>query len=282
MCRNGELFVTDGIGRMDKKKQRAPRSDSKLLQACLEGNLALVRERIAAGANINAGRKDKRPPLEQAARCGHLEVVRELIGAGADVNQIAKVNFEVFPGSALVGAIKEKHFDVARELVRAGASVSLKTHLGCNAASEAAFRAIEFHWRRKSPWKWVVKALETIGDERPPSSTYDDWFGFLKQSVEAGAKVNDYCLWEACKLSCAQVALYLISIGVNVNVMPHGTSALQKAIDSGLDEVALALIAAGADPNLTGKFASPPLKLARAKGRPRIVQALIDAGARET
>lgn len=266
---------------MSEKKQRAPRSDSKLLQASLEGNLSQVRERIAAGANVNAGRKDKRPPLEIAARCGHLEVVRELIAAGADLNQIAKVNFEVFPGSALVGAIKQKHFDVAQELVQVGASVSMETHAGCNAASEAAFRAIEFHWRKKSPWKWVVKALETIGDEKPPNSTYDDWFGFLRQTVAAGAKVNDYCLWEACKLSCTQVALYLISIGVNVNVMPHGTSALQKAIESGLDEVALALIAAGADPNLTEKFASPPLKLARAKGRRGIVQALLDAGARE-
>lgn len=176
---------------MAEKKQRAPRSDSKLLQACLEGNLAAVRERIAAGANVNAGRKDKRPPLEIAACCGHLEVVRELTAAGADVNQMAKVNFEVFPGSALVGAIKGKHFDVAQELIRAGASVALETHPGCNAASEAAFRAIEFHWHKGSPWKWVVKALETIGDEKPPRSTFDDWFGFLKQAVESGAKVND-------------------------------------------------------------------------------------------
>src|SRR5947207_2116410 len=120
---------------MTDKKQRAARSDSKLLQACLEGNLAMVRGRIAAGANVNAGRKDKHPPLEIAARCGHLAVARELIAKGADVNQIHKVNHEVFPTSALIGAIAQYQFQVAEELVRAGASTALETHPGCNAAS---------------------------------------------------------------------------------------------------------------------------------------------------
>ncbi|MBI3853656.1 MAG: ankyrin repeat domain-containing protein [Verrucomicrobia bacterium] len=264
---------------MDEKRQRAPRSDTKLLQACLDGNLAIIRERIAAGANVNAGRKDKRPPLETAARCGHLEVVRELIAAGADVNQIAKVNFEVFPGSALNGAIKQHHFEIAQELVRAGASVALETHPGCNAASEAAFKTIEMYWRKSSPLKWFVRAIEMVSEEKPQLRSFEDWFDFLKQAVAAGAKVNDYCLWEACKLGCTSVALYLISIGVNINVMPHEISALQKAIQGGLDEVALALIAAGADPNLTGKLSSPPIKLARAKKRHKIVRALLDAGA---
>lgn len=264
---------------MGKKKQRAPRSDSKLLQACLDGDLAKVRERIAAGANINAGRKDKRPPLETAARCGHLEVVRELISAGADVNQIAKVNFEVFPGSALTGAIKQKHLDVAQELVRAGASVSLETHPGCNAASEAAFRAIEFRWRSSQPDKVLLGGNATPVLRERQAQTFEGWFEFLKQSVNAGAKVYDYCLWEACKLGCTQVALYLISSGVNVNVMPHGTSALQKAIEGGFEEIALALIAAHADPNLTGHFGSPPLLSAVEKEKISIVKTLLDSGA---
>jgi ankyrin repeat protein len=257
-----------------------PRSDTGLLQACLDGDLAVVRARIAAGANINAGRKDKRPPLETAARCGHLEVVRELIAAGADVNQIAKVNFEVFPGSALTGAIKQDHFEIAQELVKAGPSVALETHPGCNAASEAAFKAIEMHWRNSSPLKWFVRAIEMVSEEKTRRRSFDDWFDFLKQTVAAGAKANDYCLWEACKLGCTPVALYLISIGVNVDVMPHDVSALQQAIKGKLDDVALALIKAGANPNLTGRFMPSPLKLALARGNHAIVAALLDAGAK--
>jgi len=263
---------------MDEKKQRAPRSDTALLQACLDGNLDIVRKRIAAGAHVNAGRKDKRPPLETAARCGHLDIVRELIAAGADVNQIAKINFEASPGSALIGAIKQNHLETAQELVRAGASVVLETHPGCNAASEAAFKAIELYWSKNSSLKSVVQALESLG-ELEQKHSFQDWFDFLKQTVKARAKVNDYCLWEACKLGCTPVVHYLVSVGSNVNFMPHDTTPLQIAIHGGFDEIALALISAKADPNLTGKFSPSPLKLAVAKERHTIIRALLDAGA---
>ncbi len=267
---------------MADKKQRSPRSDSKLLQACLDGNLTAVRERIAAGVNVNAGRKDKRPPLETAARCGHLEIVRELIAAGADVNQISKVNFEVFPGSPLVGAVQQRHFEVARELVRAGASVSLETHPGCNAATEAAFSALALYWSTNSSGKSVVQTLEELGEKKRETATFEEWFTFLKDAVAAGARVNDYCLWKACQLGCAEVALYLISIGANVNVMPHGTTPLQEAIQRGLDDVALALIKAKADPNLTGRFSESPLQLALAKEKHSVIRALLGAGAAPT
>src|SRR5882757_10780864 len=148
---------------MAEKKQRAPRSDTKLLQVCVAGELAVVRERIAAKANVNAGRKDKKPPLELAAGCGHLEIVRELIAAGADVNQIHKVNFEVFPTSALIGAIAQHRFQIAVELVRAGASTALETHPGCNAASNAAFKAIEYWWLTNDA-KTSFKELANLTD----------------------------------------------------------------------------------------------------------------------
>jgi len=262
--------------------QRRPRSDSKLLQACLDGNLTVVRERIAAGANVNAGRSNKRPPLETAARCGHLEVVRKLIVAGADVNQIAKVSYEVFPGSALIGAVKERHFAVAQELVRAGASVSLESHPGCNAASEAAFSAMGLYWMKNHPLGKMAEVLEAVGEKKPESWSYADWFRFLKQAVAAGAKVNDYCLWKACQLGCTELALYLISIGLDVNVRPHLHTALQEAIERDLDEVALALIAAKADPNLAGKFGDTPLKMALATEKHEVIRALVAAGARES
>jgi ankyrin repeat protein len=273
---------------MEKKKQRAPRSDSKLLQACLEGNLAVVRERIMAGANINAGRKDKRPPLETAAHCGHMEIVRELIAVGADVNQIHKVNIEVFPTSALIVAIKQYKYQIAEELVRAGASAALETAPGCNAASEAAFKAIQYWWLTndtKTTFTELAKLTATFKqlanltvNNRPPQ-TFEDWFNFLKRAVNSGAKINNYCLWEACKMGCAPVVNYLISTGADVNFIAHLTSPLQIAIQNEFDETALALIAAKADPNLTEKFSHSPLKLALAKERHAIIRALLDAGA---
>lgn len=281
---------------MTDKKQSAARSDSKLLQACLDGNLALVRERISAGASVNAGRKDKHPPLEIAARRGHLMIVKELIVHGADVNQIHKVNREAFPTSPLIGAIERYQFPVAEELVRAGASTALETHPACNAASEAAFKAIEYWWLSNDA-KASSKELATLtasfkqmahltNGDRPPQ-TFEDWFGFVKKSVESGAKINDYCLWEACKLGCLPIVRYLISIGANVNfappsrstLMPHSTSALQMAIGNEFDEIALLLISAGADPDLKGGTRESPLKLAVAKERHSVIRALLAAGA---
>ncbi len=273
---------------MAERKQRAPRSDSRLLQACLDGNLALVRERIAAAANVNAGRNDKHPPLEMAARCGHLEIVRELMAAGADVNQIHKVNFEVFPTSPLIGAIAQYQFRAAQELVQGGASAGLETHPGCNAATQAAFKAIEYWWltndtktsfRELANLTTTFKQLGnlTIGD-RPPQ-TFQDWFGFLKLAVDSGAEVNDRCLWEACKSGCLPLVRYLISIGADVNFMADRTTSLQKAIQFEFDEIALELLAAKADPNLTGDNRFSPLKLAVEKERHVIIRALLDAGA---
>ena len=156
---------------------------------------------------------------------------------------------------------------VAEELVRAGASTALETHPGCNAASKAADKAIEYWWLSndaKTSFKELTALTATFKqmahltiEDRPPQ-TFEDWFGFLKKSVDSGAKVNDYCLWEACKLGCLPIVQYLISIGANVNFtppnrsMPHGSSALQMAIGNEFDEIALLLIAAGANPNLKG------------------------------
>lgn len=274
---------------MAEKKPRAPRSDSKLLQACVEGNLGTVRERIAAGANVNAGRKDKKPPLELAAGCGYLEIVRELIAAGADVNQIHKVNYEVFPTSPLIGAIAQYQFHIADELVGAGASAGLETHPGCNAASNAAFKAIEYWWltndtktsfKELADFTATMKQLGnlTIGD-RPPQ-TFDDWFGFLKRAVASGAKVNDYCLWEACKAGCLPMVRYLISIGADVNFTPHLSTPLQIAIEFEFDEIALELIAAKADPNLMGRDKRSPLKLSVEKEKHSVTRALLAAGAK--
>ncbi len=240
----------------------------------------MVRQRIAAGANVNAGRKDNRPPLETAARCGHLAVVKELLAAGADINQIASVNCDALPGTALIGAIKQKQFKVALELVQAGASVSLEPYPGCNAASEAALVAMSLRWGCGVAGSQITGMLESAGEMKQPDATFEDWFGFLKLAVAAGAKMNDYCLWKSCQLGCSEVALYLIAIEVDVNVAPHRVTALQEAIVRDLDDVALALVAAGADPNLKGDFQPPPLELALEKEKHRVIQALLKAGAK--
>jgi ankyrin repeat protein len=179
----------------------------------------------------------------------------------------------------LIGAIAQYKFQNAEELVRAGASPALETYPGCNAATKTGDKAIEYWWLSHNA-KTVCEELATLTatfkqmghlaiQDRPPQ-TFDDWFGFLKKSVESGAKVNDYCLWEACKLGCLPIVQYLIAVGANVDfappnrsaLIPHSPSALQMAIGNEFDEIALLLISAGADPDLKGGFLERPLELA--------------------
>ncbi|KXZ41606.1 hypothetical protein GPECTOR_367g148 [Gonium pectorale] len=64
--------------------------ETPLHVATSEGHLEVVKELLAARADVNATDKDERTPLHFAASKWHLEVVKELLAAGADVKAANK------------------------------------------------------------------------------------------------------------------------------------------------------------------------------------------------
>ena len=61
--------------------------ETPLFLACEEGSLAVVRELITRGANVNlAMLSDNYTPLHVASRLHHVNVVRELLAAGATID----------------------------------------------------------------------------------------------------------------------------------------------------------------------------------------------------
>src|SRR6516225_6826755 len=101
---------------------------------------------------------------------------------------------------------------------------------------------------------------------------------FTRDAIAKGVKVRDYYLWNAVNHKHTELALLLLSAGVNPNAAPHGSSALTRAIEHGVDEIALAIIKAGADTNLlAGTF---PLLIAVQKRNSKVAAALLDAGAK--
>ena len=70
-----------------------------------------------------------------------------------------------------------------------------------------------------------------------------------------------------------------LAAGMNINVRSEGYTALMKAADAGQTETVQALLAAGADPDLTSVQGSSPLVLAASRGDLSTMKVLIAGGA---
>jgi ankyrin repeat protein len=83
-----------------------------LMLACFEGNLALARRLLAAGADVNARDRDGDTALMFAAFRGHAALVRLLLEHGADIHAQARNGW-----TAEKAARSGPHLDVV-EIIR--------------------------------------------------------------------------------------------------------------------------------------------------------------------
>ena len=95
-----------------------------IYEAAGRGDIAAVKQRLAAGTKADTKRKDGYTPLHGAAQFGHKEVAELLIAKGADVNAavdgITPLHFAVARG----------HKEVAELLIAKGADVNAKNDGG--------------------------------------------------------------------------------------------------------------------------------------------------------
>jgi ankyrin repeat protein len=96
--------------------------EEELRRAADEGDLARVRDLIAAGADINAPGPHGHTALMAAANKGHAEVVRALLESGADPRAEADFHY-----GALYSAVWRGHTEIVRILITAGAEVNVAT-----------------------------------------------------------------------------------------------------------------------------------------------------------
>ena len=83
------------------------------------GDLQIVQDLIAAGADVNHQRQDGFTALMRAAFWGHLEVTRFLIDTGADVNHQNQ-----YGNTVLIFAADRGHLEIVQTLIDAGADVN--------------------------------------------------------------------------------------------------------------------------------------------------------------
>tara|TARA_B100000575_G_C22874767_1_gene510174 strand:+ start:371 stop:757 length:387 start_codon:yes stop_codon:yes gene_type:complete len=83
----GEMKPVDPVA-VDTKPEpaRVKAPEISILTAAFDGNIEIVKQHLAAGADVNAKRHGGRTPLHEAARPDKKEIVELLIAKGADVN----------------------------------------------------------------------------------------------------------------------------------------------------------------------------------------------------
>ncbi len=143
--------LTGRASRPEKKPLRRSRPRygiEGLCLAALDGDLAEVRARLAAGEDVNAKCANGSTALLTAAYNGHNVVVRTLLAAGADI-QATDSDGE----NAVIEATYNDHRDTIKILAEAGVDVNQKGRHGSTALSRAV------NWSRAA----TVRTLLDLG-----------------------------------------------------------------------------------------------------------------------
>ncbi len=114
-----EWFDSYSSGGGKSKKQKGGNRDYQLYFAALQGNVDIVINMLAQGADINKAWSIGLTPLLIASQKGHVNVVRVLLEHGADIDKA--MNSGATP---LFMASQNGHVDVVRVLVEQGADIN--------------------------------------------------------------------------------------------------------------------------------------------------------------
>ena len=246
--------------------------DISINDAAKAGNIEAVKERLAAGVDVNTKGVGGMTPLHRAAREGHKETVEFLIANSADVN--AKDKTGRVP---LHRAARQGHKEVAELLINKDADVNAKSESGLFKGQTPLDEAIKrkrtelADLLRKHGGKYgSITVAAKVGDVEalreflaagvdasaigPLSAAAS---GGHKSSVELlianGANVtakNEYGSTPLHNAATREIAELLITNGADINAkINDGSSPLHAAALEGHKEVAELLIAKGADVN---------------------------------
>jgi len=104
-----------------------------LHHAVIAGNLRVVEDLIALGANVNATNNDQEAPMHYAALKGYLKILRILIEKEANIDIRDNIGMTPFMLATMRG-----HNEVAKEILKYKPDISIKSSLGNTAINIAS------------------------------------------------------------------------------------------------------------------------------------------------
>jgi len=191
---------------------------------------------VKSRANVNATNRYGVPPLSIACTNGNAAMVRLLLGAGADANASLPGGETVLMTAARVGNLEAVKALLAR---------------GANPNAQERREQTALMWAAAEGHATVVSALIEAGsaiNATLPSGFTPLFFAVreghidvVRVLLEAGVNVNETLQPKADRPASP--------LGTNYKPIRNGTSPLMLAVENGHFDLAIALVAAGADPN---------------------------------
>lgn len=237
--------------------------------AMAAGRKELAMELIRLGADCGSADAQGESALVIALRNGWREQIGPLIRAGADPNGPDREGLTPFER-----AFRERDYALARELSAQGASPGGATLDRKLAEAHASGDRAASRW------------LLSFGADPSPEEGGECLIRRAVAEDDLDLLHLYFCyhplpegmLYEACRRGNRPLASLLIAHGANPNPSraPFLDTPFSAALETGGDALASKLLEAGANPRGDGSHGVPPVYLAIAQGRPRVVEMLLE------
>ena len=251
-------------------KPAKAKEDSELLDAAKNGNIEVVKQRLAAGADVQSRCTEcEGTALSHAASGGHIEIAELLIAAGADVNAKNDFGFTPLDNAEVYAGLQPRHATFDKLITD-----FIRKHGGKSGESLKAEESIQIA-AKSGNIKAVKQHLAAGVDVNAKGS--GDAFGF--GAMMGGGGERTPLSW-ATSGAHKKVAELLIAEGADVNAKDeHGGTPLHQAASWKKKEMVELLIAEGADVNAKKDRGMTPLHYAAwLGGNTETVVLLIAAG----
>lgn len=268
-------------------------SDVRLVQAAARQDVAAVRALLAERVDVSAAQEDGTTPIAWAAHWNHVAMAQLLIAAGANVNLATDLGVTPLSLACANGSAA-----MVELLLDAGANPDSRRITGetplMACARTGSVLAVHALLARGAD----IDAKQASGQTALMWAIAGQQIAAARALIEHGADVHTRSaggftpMLFAGQQSSLEAAQILVAAGANVNdVAPDGSSVLLLSVagthpvgDAKVtlerpDDLPLDLLEKGADPNRADGHGFTPLHWAAQRGRTKLVDALLMAGA---